>query len=430
MRNNLNISIFGLGYVGLPLAIKLSNFFNVLGFDKNKQRIKELKKFLDKNNEVSSIQLKKSKLQYSVNIKDLKNSNIFIVTVPTPVTKSNQPDLKPLLIACKDIGKIISKGSIVIFESTVYPGVTEEICGPEIKKNSHLIPGKDFYLGYSPERINPGDKVHSIDKITKVVSGDCNKTKLILKKIYGKINSGRIFIAKNIKTAEAAKVIENTQRDINVAFINEITKLFKKIDINIFDVLKTAGTKWNFLNFQPGFVGGHCIGVDPYYLTHAAEQVKYNPTLILAGRRINDNMSRYMVKKVIQKMIVNGIDIKKSTVGVMGITFKENCPDVRNTKVADVVYELRNWGVKVVVVVDPWADQSELHKIYDIKLGEINTTNKVDSLIVAVGHNEFRSKSPQDLKSLCKGSNPVLADVKSIYKKDDLIAQGFSVFRL
>ena len=272
MGNKLNISIFGLGYVGLPLAIKLSNHFNVLGFDKNKQRIKELKKFLDRNREVSFIELKKSKLRYSTNLKDLKNSNIFIVTVPTPVSKSTQPDLKPLLQACKDIGKIISKGSIVIFESTVYPGVTEEICGPAIKKYSHLIPGKDFYLGYSPERMNPGDKVHSIDKITKVVSGDSNKTNLILKKIYGKINSGRIFIAKNIKTAEAAKVIENTQRDINVAFINEITKLFKKIDINIFDVLKTAGTKWNFLNFQPGFVGGHCIGVDPYYLAYLAKK--------------------------------------------------------------------------------------------------------------------------------------------------------------
>ena len=227
MGNNLNISIFGLGYVGLPLAIKLSNYFNVLGFDKNKQRIKDLKNFLDKNSEVSSKELKKTKLKYSTNIKDLKSSNIFIVTVPTPVTKSNQPDLNPLLEACKDIGKIISKGSTVVFESTVYPGVTEEICGPQIKKYSHLIPGKDFYLGYSPERMNPGDKKHSVDKIIKVISGDCNKTKLILKKIYGKVNSGKIFIAKNIKTAEAAKVIENTQRDINVAFINELTKLFK-----------------------------------------------------------------------------------------------------------------------------------------------------------------------------------------------------------
>ena len=298
MGNNLNISIFGLGYVGLPLAVKLSNYFNVLGFDKNKQRIKELKSFLDKNNEVSSKQLKKSKLQYSTNIKDLKNSNIFIVTVPTPVTKSNQPDLKPLLIACKDIGKIISKGSVVVFESTVYPGVTEEICEPQIKKYSNLISGKDFYLGYSPERMNPGDKVHTVDKITKVVSGDCNKTVSILKKIYGKINSGKIFVAKNIKTAEAAKVIENTQRDINVAFINEITKLFKKININIYDVLKTAGTKWNFLNFKPGFVGGHCIGVDPYYLAYLAKKKKVEPNLILSGRKVNNDFPIFLAQYI------------------------------------------------------------------------------------------------------------------------------------
>ena len=278
MRNNLNISIFGLGYVGLPLAINLSKYFNVIGFDKNKKRIKELKKFLDINNEISSKELKKSKLKYSINVNDLKNSNIFIVTVPTPVTKSNQPDLKPLLQACKDIGKVISKNSTVVFESTVYPGVTEEICALEIKKYSKLIPGKDFYLGYSPERMNPGDKTHSVEKIIKVVSGDCNRTKLILKRIYGKVNSGKIFVAKNIKTAEAAKVIENTQRDINVAFINEITKLFKKIDINIFDVLKTAGTKWNFLNFQPGLVGGHCIGIDPYYLAYLAKKKKLSQT--------------------------------------------------------------------------------------------------------------------------------------------------------
>ena len=298
MGNNLNISIFGLGYVGLPLAVKLSNYFNVLGFDKNKQRIKELKSFVDKNNEISFNQLKKTKLQYSLNIKDLKNSDIFIVTVPTPVTKSNQPDLKPLLLACKDIGKIITKGSTVVFESTVYPGVTEEICGPQIKKHSNLTPGKDFYLGYSPERMNPGDKVHSVDKITKVVSADCNKTKLILKKIYGRVNSGKIFIAKNIKTAEAAKVIENTQRDINVAFINEITKLFKKIDINIFDVLKTAKTKWNFLNFQPGFVGGHCIGVDPYYLSYLAKKKKTGSNLILSGRKVNNDFPIFLAQYI------------------------------------------------------------------------------------------------------------------------------------
>ena len=331
MGNNLNISIFGLGYVGLPLAIKLSNYFNVLGFDKNKQRIKELKNFLDKNSEVSSKELKKTKLKYSTNIKDLKSSNIFIVTVPTPVTKSNQPDLNPLLEACKDIGKIISKGSTVVFESTVYPGVTEEICGPQIKKYSHLIPGKDFYLGYSPERMNPGDKKHSVDKIIKVISGDCNKTKLILKKIYGKVNSGKIFIAKNIKTAEAAKVIENTQRDINVAFINEITKLFKKININIFDVLKTAETKWNFLNFQPGFVGGHCIGVDPYYLSYLAKKKKTGSNLILSGRKVNNNFPIFL------SQYINSCITKKNKILILGLTFKENVSDLRNTKVIDLI---------------------------------------------------------------------------------------------
>jgi len=382
MRNNLNISIFGLGYVGLPLAIKLSNYFNVLGFDNNKQRIKELKSFLDKNNEVSSKQLKKSKLQYSTNIKDLKNSNIFIVTVPTPVTKSNQPDLKPLLIACKDIGKIISKGSVVVFESTVYPGVTEEICEPQIKKYSNLISGKDFYLGYSPERMNPGDKVHSVDKITKVVSGDCNKTVSILKKIYGKINSGKIFVAKNIKTAEAAKVIENTQRDINVAFINEITKLFKKININIYDVLKTAGTKWNFLNFKPGFVGGHCIGVDPYYLAYLAKKKKVEPNLILSGRKVNNNFPIFLAQ-----YISNYIS-KKNKILVLGLTFKENVNDLRNTKVIDLIRSLKKSGHKVYVN-DPIAYESEVKKM-NINLTTLSKKNKYDTIILAVAHNNYK----------------------------------------
>ena len=406
MRNNLNISIFGLGYVGLPLAIKLSNYFNVLGFDNNKQRIKELKSFLDKNNEVSSKQLKKSKLQYSTNIKDLKNSNIFIVTVPTPVTKSNQPDLKPLLIACKDIGKIISKGSVVVFESTVYPGVTEEICGPQIKKYSNLISGKDFYLGYSPERMNPGDKVHSVDKITKVVSGDCNKTVSILKKIYGKINSGKIFVAKNIKTAEAAKVIENTQRDINVAFINEITKLFKKININIYDVLKTAGTKWNFLPFKPGLVGGHCIGVDPYYLAQKAQEVGYHPEIILAGRRINDSMGEFVATQVLKLMAQKAIEVKNSKVLMLGITFKENCPDIRNTKAIDVYKTLASFNMNVDVY-DPWADKNEVESEYGITLKE-NLNETYDAIIHTVAHTKFKTL---DITKLAK-ENAVIYDVK------------------
>jgi len=407
MRNNLNISIFGLGYVGLPLAIKLSNYFNVLGFDNNKQRIKELKSFLDKNNEVSSKQLKKSKLQYSTNIKDLKNSNIFIVTVPTPVTKSNQPDLKPLLIACKDIGKIISKGSVVVFESTVYPGVTEEICEPQIKKYSNLISGKDFYLGYSPERMNPGDKVHTVDKITKVVSGDCNKTVSILKKIYGKINSGKIFVAKNIKTAEAAKVIENTQRDINVAFINEITKLFKKININIYDVLKTAGTKWNFLNFKPGFVGGHCIGVDPYYLAYLAKKKKVEPNLILSGRKVNNNFPIFLAQ-----YISNYIS-KKNKILVLGLTFKENVNDLRNTKVIDLIRSLKKSGHKVYVN-DPIAYESEVKKM-NINLTTLSKKNKYDTIILAVAHNNYKKLNYSFFnKKLNK--NGKIFDLKAIWR--------------
>ena len=407
MRNNLNISILGLGYVGLPLAIKLSNFFNVIGFEKNKQRIKELKNFLDKNNEISSKQLKKSKLHYSTNIKDLKKSNIFIVTVPTPVTKSNKPDLKPILSACKDIGKIILKGSIVVFESTVYPGVTEEICGPQIKKYSNLIPGKDFYLGYSPERMNPGDKVHSVDKITKVVSGDCNKTKLILKKIYGKVNSGKIFIAKNIKTAEAAKVIENTQRDINVAFINEITKLFKKIDINIYDVLRTARTKWNFLNFQPGFVGGHCIGVDPYYLAYLAKKKKTGSNLILSGRKVNNNFPIFLAQ------YISNFLTKKNKILVLGLTFKENVNDLRNTKVVDLIRSLKKKGHKVYVN-DPYAYENEVKKM-NLNLTVLSKKDKYDVIILAVAHDNYKKLNyPFFNKKLNK--NGKIFDLKAIWK--------------
>ena len=407
MGNNLNISIFGLGYVGLPLAIKLSNYFNVLGFDKNKQRIKELKKFLDKNSEVNSKELKKTKLKYSTNIKDLKNSNIFIVTVPTPVTKSNQPDLKPLLESCKDIGKIISKGSTVVFESTVYPGVTEEICGPQIKKYSHLIPGKDFYLGYSPERMNPGDKTHSIDKIIKVISGDCNKTKLTLKKIYGKINSGKIFIAKNIKTAEAAKVIENTQRDINVAFINEITKLFKKINISIFDVLKTAETKWNFLNFQPGFVGGHCIGVDPYYLSYLAKKKKTESNLILSGRKVNNNFPIFLAQ------YINQCITKKNKILVLGLTFKENVSDLRNTKVVDLIKSLKKKGHKVFVN-DECADKNDVKKM-NLNLTSLFKKDKYDTIILAVAHDNYKKLNYSFFKKKLN-KNGKIFDIKAIWK--------------
>ncbi len=425
------ISIIGLGYVGLPLAIEFAKKFKVVGFDINQSRVDELITGHDSTLEIDDDELfsARKNLTYSCNIKDTKDCNVYIVTVPTPIDIANRPDLTPLINASKTVGNVLGKGNIVIFESTVYPGVTEDICVPELEKSSGLKFNKDFFCGYSPERVNPGDKVNTITKIKKITSGSTPEIAIEVDELYKTIIQAGTYLAKSIRVAEAAKVIENTQRDLNIALVNELSVIFQRLDLDTLDVLEAAGSKWNFLPFRPGLVGGHCIGVDSYYLTHAAEQVKYNPQVILAGRRINDNMAFYVVKKFLQKMIINGIEIKNSTIGVMGITFKENCPDVRNTKIADVVYELKNWGANVVVV-DPWVDQSELTKNYNITLGEINSNNQVDSLIVAVGHNEFRSKSAEELRSFCKGSNPVLADIKSIYKREDLISQGFSVFRL
>ena len=425
------ISIIGLGYVGLPLAIEFAKKFKVVGFDINQSRVDELITGHDSTLEIDDDELfsARKNLTYSCNIKDTKDCNVYIVTVPTPIDIANRPDLTPLINASKTVGNVLGKGNIVIFESTVYPGVTEDICVPELEKSSGLKFNKDFFCGYSPERVNPGDKVNTITKIKKITSGSTPEIAIEVDELYKTIIQAGTYLAKSIRVAEAAKVIENTQRDLNIALVNELSVIFQRLDLDTLDVLEAAGSKWNFLPFRPGLVGGHCIGVDPYYLTHAAEQVKYNPQVILAGRRINDNMAFYVVKKFLQKMIINGIEIKNSTIGVMGITFKENCPDVRNTKIADVVYELKNWGANVVVV-DPWVAQSELTKNYNITLGEINSNNQVDSLIVAVGHNEFRSKSAEELRSFCKGSNPVFADIKSIYKREDLISQGFSVFRL
>ena len=311
----------------------------------------------------------------------------------------------------------------------MYPGVTEDICVKELEKSSGLIFNKDFFCGYSPERINPGDKVNTITKIKKITSGSTPEVANKIDELYKSIITAGTFKAASIKVAEAAKVIENTQRDLNIALVNELSVILGRLNLDTLEVLEAAGSKWNFIPFRPGLVGGHCIGVDPYYLTHAAEQVHYNPQVILAGRRINDNMGRYMVKKIIQQMINNGIEINNSTVGVMGVTFKENCPDTRNSKVIEVVNELKNWGVNVIVV-DPWADQTKIEKEYDIKFGLIDNENKVDGLIVAVGHNEFRSLSAKELRSYLNGEKPVIGDVKSIYNKEELISEGFSVFRL
>ena len=429
-KENNKIAIIGLGYVGLPLAVEFGKKYPTIGFDINKTRIDELNIGIDITLEVDRDGIKSaSKLNFSSSQDSIKDCNTYIITVPTPIDTARRPNLLPIKKASELVSKILKKGDIVIYESTVYPGCTEEVCVPILEKFSSLIYNKDFYCGYSPERINPGDKVNTLTKIKKITSGSNQEISKNIDDLYKSIITAGTYPAASIKVAEAAKVIENTQRDLNIALVNELSVIFERLEIDTLDVLEAAGSKWNFLPFRPGLVGGHCIGVDPYYLTHKAEQVGYNPQVILAGRRINDNMAKYMVKKVIQKMIYNKIDVSKSTVGVMGVTFKENCPDIRNSKVIDVIDELKKWGV-TVKVADPWADPKEVKEIYGIDLEDIGFNNQVDSLIVAVGHQQYRDLSSKELKKYCKGNSPVLADVKSLYEKSSLAEEGLSVFRL
>jgi UDP-N-acetyl-D-galactosamine dehydrogenase len=430
MLKNKKIAIIGLGYVGLPLAVEFGKARPTLGFDISMRRIDELTLGRDSTLEVAEEEMTSAAhLAFSCDAEDLLDCSIFIVTVPTPIDDVNRPDLTPIVKASETVAKALKTGDIVIYESTVFPGCTEEICVPILERLSGLTYNKDFFCGYSPERINPGDKVNTLTKIKKITSGSTPTVSAEIDDLYKSIITAGTFLASSIKVAEAAKVIENTQRDLNIALTNELSVIFGRLDIDTLDVLEAAGSKWNFLPFRPGLVGGHCIGVDPYYLTHKAEQVGYHPQLILAGRKINDDMAQYIVKKVIQKMLINGIDVTKSTVGVLGITFKENCPDVRNSKITDVVSELKNWGVNVVVV-DSWADPSEVERNYGISLGDVSADQQVDSLIVAVGHKEFRDLAPETLRSFCRGPRPILADVKSLYERAALIDLGFSVFRL
>ena len=424
------VAVIGLGYVGLPLAIEFGKNRKVFGFDLDKIRIRELKKRIDVTKEIpESSFLEAENLLFTDDINSIKDCSIYIITVPTPIDEVNQPNLQPLKTACKMIGGILNKKDIVIFESTVYPGCTEEFCVPILEKTSQLKFNKDFFCGYSPERINPGDKVNTLTKITKITSGSTNEISHEIDNLYKSIVSAGTYLAPSIKVAEAAKVIENTQRDLNIALVNELSVIFEKLNIDTLEVLEAAGSKWNFLPFRPGLVGGHCIGVDPYYLTHKAEQVGYNPQVILAGRRINDNMAKYLAHQVVKYMTNLGINISNSVIGVMGFTFKENCPDIRNTKIIDVINELREWGIEVKVA-DPWADKDEVKSLYDIDLEEIDCNNKVDSLIVAVGHKEYRELRAKTIRDYCKGDAPIIADVKSLYKKEDLINEGFNVLRL
>ncbi len=429
--SNKKIAIIGLGYVGLPLAVEFGKIRPVIGFDINNHRILELLSGIDSTLEVTSQELQNAtKLMFSSDKGSLEGCGVYIVTVPTPIDTAHRPDLTPIIKASEMVGKILKSSDIVIYESTVYPGCTEEVCVPILEKQSGLKFNKDFFCGYSPERINPGDKVNTLTTIKKITSGSTPEIAEAIDKLYAEIIKAGTWKASSLKVAEAAKVIENSQRDLNIAFVNELSVIFDRLGIDTIEVLEAAGSKWNFMPFRPGMVGGHCIGVDPYYLTHKAEEVGYHPQVILAGRRINDNMARYAARNIIRQMLKNGIDVARSKVGVMGITFKENCPDIRNSKVVDLIREIESWGAKALVV-DCWANPNEVAEEYGIQLGSINQSNKVDSLIVAVGHSEYRHLSPQDLISLCTTNHkPVIGDLKCLYDRHALADQGFTVFRL
>jgi UDP-N-acetyl-D-galactosamine dehydrogenase len=407
------IAIIGLGYVGLPLAHAFAKKYDVVGFDINKERVDELKNGFDRTLELSDVQLAevKSKIIFSDILDDIRQCNVFIVTVPTPIDSSNHPDLTPLIKSSQMIGEVIKKEDIVIYESTVYPGVTEEICIPEIEKISGLIYNEDFFAGYSPERINPGDKVHTISKIKKVTSGSTPEIANRVDALYREIIEAGTFLASSIKVAEASKVIENTQRDVNIALINELALIFNTMGIDTSEVIEAAATKWNFIKLYPGLVGGHCIGVDPYYLTYRAEELGYKPNLILGARQINNGMGKYVAECVIKLMIKKGLNIKDSKVLVLGITFKENCPDVRNTKVIDIINEMQAYGCSIEVS-DYWADKNEVKNEYGIDLIETYDLEKYHGVVVAVGHDRYKSL---DIVS----DKRVVYDVKSILKHAD-----------
>jgi UDP-N-acetyl-D-glucosamine/UDP-N-acetyl-D-galactosamine dehydrogenase len=413
--NEIRIGVIGLGYVGLPLAVEFGKKLPVIGFDINLQRIKELESGVDHTLETSSEDLHSAeKLVFSSNLEDLRTCNYFIVTVPTPIDRFKRPDLTPLIRASETVGKVLKKDDIVIYESTVYPGATEEECVPVLEKFSKLKFNTDFYCGYSPERINPGDKVHTVTKIKKVTSGSTPEVARKVDDLYKSIIVAGTHIASSIKVAEAAKVIENSQRDINIAFVNELALIFNKLGIDTHEVLKAAGTKWNFLPFTPGLVGGHCIGVDPYYLTHKAQELGYNPEIILAGRRLNDNMGIYAANRTIKLMIHKGHTIAGSNVLVLGITFKENCPDIRNSRVIDVISELQDFGCKVDVF-DPWADAREVKHEYGVDMIPVLDGEKIyDAIVFAVAHNEFREMSFDKLKK----PDTVLFDIKGVVDKN------------
>jgi UDP-N-acetyl-D-galactosamine dehydrogenase len=429
MKADEVVAVVGLGYVGLPLAVEFGKKSKTIGFDLSASKIENYKKFIDPTGEVSTEQLKAAQhLEVTTDPALLSQADYIVVAVPTPVDMAHNPDFTPLAGASKTVGKNMKRGAVVIFESTVYPGATEEVCIPIMEKESGLKWKDDFHVGFSPERINPGDKEHTLTTILKVVSGDDDETLDRIAKLYESVVTAGVYRASSIKVAEAAKVIENTQRDLNIALMNELAIIFDKVGIDTLEVLKAAGTKWNFLPFRPGLVGGHCIGVDPYYLTHKAEMVGYHPQVILAGRRINDGMAKFVAEKTVKSMISSGFHVKGSKVNVIGLTFKENCPDLRNSKVADIVHELESYGCDVHVY-DPVAEADEAQHEYGIKLERWEDLPKADALVVAVPHKEVVARSLLDFQAKLN-DNGCFIDVKSQFDPKAISEAGYCVWRL
>ena len=426
------IAVVGLGYVGMPLAVEFAKHVEVIGFDINEKRVSEYRQGIDATNEVGPA-LKETTVDFTSDASRLKEAKFQIVAVPTPVNDDNTPDLKPVEGASRTVGQNLSPGTIIVFESTVYPGVTDDICIPILEKESGLKCGVDFKVGYSPERINPGDRVHTLTTIRKVVSGMDEESAEEIKKVYDIVIKAGTYMVSDIKTAEAVKVIENSQRDINIAFMNEIAMICDRLGIDTNEVLEGMNTKWNALGFRPGLVGGHCIGIDPFYLTYAAEKLGYHSQIILAGRELNNSVGGFVADSSVKAMISAGKAPKKSTVVILGLTFKENCPDTRNSKVGDIVNGLKSYGIEPVVA-DPWADPEVAKQVYGIDLVDFDKLPKADCVIVAVGHNEFKSMSMIQLKELFKedltDEEKVLIDVKSLYRMDELKASGMTFWRL
>lgn len=429
LNKETKLSLVGLGYVGMPIAVAFAKKINVVGYDLNEKKIELYKSGIDPTKEVGDEVIKTTKVEFTCDEKKLQEAKFHIVAVPTPVNSDHTPDLSPVEGASRILGRNLTKGSIVVFESTVYPGVTEDICVPILEKESGLKCGVDFKIGYSPERINPGDKIHRLETITKIVSGMDQESLDIIAKVYELVVEAGVHRAETIKVAEAAKVIENSQRDINIAFMNELSIIFNKMGIDTQSVLKAAGTKWNFLNFYPGLVGGHCIGVDPYYLTYKAEELGYHSQIILSGRRINDDMGKYVAESAVKNLISADKAVRNAKVAILGFTFKENCPDTRNTKIIDIVNELKEYGINPVIA-DPTADADEAKYLYGVTFVDASEIKEMDAVILAVAHDEFKKYKMNDIDTMFGCGKKVLLDIKGLLNRSEYENAGYSYWRL